>query len=318
MNIFFFKIYNYFRLYLFTIFSDISPNNTTLKTNLIIFFKAAFLNFFYSYKNIFKNLPDKRFSFSHGNYWQRCINHLNFVNLYYDNNKLHKSPILNLTVINFNYKNRTSNNLKDAFFKNEKLNYFTKIIFNLFSNSNYNNILQWFGAYYYTFSNKILSENQLNKINNSLILEIGPGLGLNSLIYSEKNKHEIFFYDLEQMSEIQKKVENSLRKNCQINKIKYFSDVNNLEAQLINKDYVIYSSYAFTEFPIKLREKFNDILKNSKLSIFLSSEIFENVENKTYFISLANRLKKRLEIKKFVYPSQDFYTKKHNYFILEN
>lgn len=317
MNNFFFKIFNYFRLYLFTIFSNISPNNN-LRSNLIIFFKSAFFNLFYSYKNILKNLPDKKFSLSRGNYWQRCINHLNFVGLYYDNDKLHKSPIINLTVINFNYKNRTSHDLKDVFFKNEKLNYFSKIIYKLFTNSNYNNILQWFGAYYYTFSNKILSENQLNKINNSLVLEIGPGLGLNSLIYSEKNKHEIFFYDLEQMIEIQKKVENSLRKNYQINKIKYFSDIENLEAQLTNKDYVIFSSYAFSEFPIKLREKFDYIIKNSKLSIFLSNEKFENVENKIYFSSLANRLKKSLEIKKFVYPSQDGFTRKHNYFILEN
>lgn len=317
MNIFFFKIYNYLRLYLFTIFSNISPNNK-LKSNLIIFFKSAFLNILYSYKNILINLPDKKFFFSSGNYWQRCVNHLNFVGLYYDNDKLHKSPVINLTVINFNYKNRTSHDLSDAFFKNEKLNYFSEIIYKLFSNSNYNNILQWFGAYYYTFSNKTLSEKQLNKINNSVVLEIGPGLGLNSLIYSEKNKHEIFFYDLEQMSEIQKKVENSLRKNCHINKIKYFSDVNNLEAKLINKDYVIFSSYAFSEFPITLRKKFDDIIQNSKLSIFLSNESFENVENKTYFSSLANRLKKNLEIKKFVYPSQDGFTKDHNYFILEN
>ena len=317
MNIFFSKIYIYFRLYLFTIFSNISPNNK-LKSNLIIFFKSAILNLLYSYKNIFRNLPDKKFLFTRGSYWQRCINHLNFVSLYYDNDKIHKSPVINLTVINFNYKNRTSHDLRDTFFKNEKLNYFSKIIYKLFTDSNYNNILQWFGAYYYTFSNKLLSKNQLKKISNSLILEIGPGLGLNSLIYSEINKKEIFFYDLEQMSEIQKKVENSLRKNYQINKIKYFSNVDNLDAKLINKEYVIFSSYAFSEFPIKLREKFYDVIKHSKLSIFLSNEKFEKVENKKYFLSLTNRLKKNLEIKKFVYPSQDGFTKNHNYFILEN
>lgn len=317
MKNFLLKIYNYLRLYLFTIFSNISPNKK-LKSNLIIFFKSAFLNILYSYKNIFINIPNKKFFFTHGNYWQRCINHLNFVGIYYDDDKLHKSPVINLTIINFNYKNRTSHDLRDAFFKNEKLNYFSKIIYKLFTNSNYNNILQWFGAYFYTFSNKTLSENQLKKLNNSFILEIGPGLGLNSLIYSEINKNEIFFYDLEQMSEIQKKIENSLRKKFQINKIKYFTDVDNLEAKLINKEYVIFSSYAFSEFPIKLREKFDNVIKNSKLSIFLSNAKFENIENKIYFLSLANKLKKNLEIKKFVYPSQDGYTKNHNYFILEN
>tara|TARA_B100000989_G_scaffold292700_1_gene269026 strand:+ start:1277 stop:2230 length:954 start_codon:yes stop_codon:yes gene_type:complete len=317
MKNFLLKIYNYLRLYLFTIFSNISPNKK-LKSNLVIFFKSAFLNILYSYKNIFINIPNKKFFFTHGNYWQRCINHLNFVGIYYDDDKLHKSPVINLTIINFNYKNRTSHDLRDAFFKNEKLNYFSKIIYKLFTNSNYNNILQWFGAYFYTFSNKTLSENQLKKLNNSFILEIGPGLGLNSLIYSEINKNEIFFYDLEQMSEIQKKIENSLRKKFQINKIKYFTDVDNLEAKLINKEYVIFSSYAFSEFPIKLREKFDNVIKNSKLSIFLSNAKFENIENKIYFLSLANKLKKNLEIKKFVYPSQDGYTKNHNYFILEN
>ena len=48
-------------------------------------------------------------------------------------------------------------------------------------------------------------------------------------------------------------------------------------------------------FPPKLRKKFDDIIQNSKLSIFLSNESFENVENKIYFISLANRLKKSLD-----------------------
>ena len=48
------KLYHYLKLYLFTIFSNISPNNN-FKSNVVIFLKSAFYNIKYSYKNIFKN-----------------------------------------------------------------------------------------------------------------------------------------------------------------------------------------------------------------------------------------------------------------------
>ena len=87
---------------------------------------------------------------------------------------------------------------------------------------------------------------------------------------------------------------------------------------MVSKDYTVFSSYAFSEFPITIRKKFEELIKKSKLSIFLSNNKFENVDNNEYFSKVSERLQKNLVIKNFEYPSQDGYTKKHKYFILDN
>jgi hypothetical protein len=311
------KLYYYLKLYLFTIFSNISPNNK-LKSHIVNFLKSAFFNIKYSYKNIFKTNNHMNFKYSSGSYWNRCINHLNFVGRYYDHDKIHMSPAINLTVININYKNRKIEDLSDNLFNNERLKYNSKIINEIFKDAKYYNILQWFGTHYYTFSEKVINRKQLDICKNSSILDIGPGLSLNSLLYSDLNNKNIIFYDLEPMSVIQKKIENLIRQKRNINKIEYYNDIYNLEKSLFSKDYILFSSYAFSEFPIVLRKKFEDVIKRSKLSIFLSNNKFENVDNNKYFSEVSKKLQKNLIVKNFQYPSQDGYTKKHKYFILDN
>ena len=56
------KLYHYLKLYLFTIFSNISPNNN-FKSNVVIFLKSAFYNIKYSYKNIFKNYTHRDYKY---------------------------------------------------------------------------------------------------------------------------------------------------------------------------------------------------------------------------------------------------------------
>ena len=309
------KLFEYIKYYFFTLLSNVSPNDN-IKSYFVIFYKSAYKNIKYSYKNIFKSFNNKKFKFSKGNYWDRCINHLNFIGKYYHIDEIHKSPLINLTVINFNYKNRVPTDLKNIFFNNERLNYHSKIISEKFSGVKFNNILQWYGAYHYTLSKNILSKKQMDITKNCNVLEIGPGLGLNSLIYSDINSKEIFFYDLEEMKEIQKKIENSFRKSCSINKIRYFDNIVRLKESLIAKDYYIVSCYAFSEFPEYLRNKFQKLIQNSKFSIFLSNEKFENVINHNYFYNLAKNINKNIKVKKFNYPSQDGFTKKHKYFII--
>ena len=312
MNEFFFKIYNYFKLYLFTIFSNISPNRN-IKSYFIIFLKSAFYNLKYSFKNILKPSNDINFKFTKGKYWDRCTNHLNFIDKYVDINQICNVPVLQMTVASFSLGlNKT---LENNFFSNNKLIEYSKVISNIFNTVNYKNILYWFGTIYYIFTSDIISKTDKEFIKNSHVLEIGPGLGLNSLIYSDLNPKEIFYFDLTAMLRIQKKIEIKIKKNNYLNEIIY---VDELERALLSRDYYIFSRYAFSEFPINLRNKFEDIIKNSKFSLFISNLKFENIDNEIYFKNLAEKLNKNLTIKEYYYPEQDNYTKKHKYFILND
>ena len=307
------RLYEFLRLYLFTIFSNISPNRN-IKSYFIIFLKAAFYNFKYSFKNIFKPSNDINFKFTKGNYWDRCTNHLNFIEKYIDTYQICNVPALQMTVASFSL--RLNKTLENNFFSNIKLIEYSKLISNIFNTVNYKNILYWFGAIYYTFISDIISKNDKEFIKNAHVLEIGPGLGLNSLIYSDFNSKQIFYYDLTAMLRIQKKIENKIKKNYYLNEIIYNDDVAELERALLSKNYYIISRYAFSEFPINLRNKFKNIIKNSKFSLFISNVKFENIDNEIYFKNLAEKLDKNLTIKEYYYPEQDNYTKKHKYFIL--
>ena len=87
---------------------------------------------------------------------------------------------------------------------------------------------------------------------------------------------------------------------------------------MLSKNYYIVSRYAFSEFPLNLRNEFEKIIKNSKFALFLSNVEFEKIKNVNYFQDLAKKINKKLTIKNFIYPEQDIFTKKHNFFILHD
>ena len=310
-----FKLFEFFRLYFFTIFSNISPNRN-IKSYVIIFLKSAFYNLKYSYKNIFEPSNDIKFKFSKGSYWSRCINHLNFIEKYFDTHQIYKAPVLQLTVQNFS--SRFNKKLENNFFSNNRLIDYSKFLSNIFSNVNNKSMLYWFGSFYYTFTSDTISNNDKEFIKNSHVLEIGPGLGLNSLFYSDFNSKQIFYFDLSAMLRIQKKIEKKIKKTHNLNEIIYIDNVAELEKALEHKEYYIVSRYAFSEFPINLRDKFENLIKKSRLSIFLSNVEFENVKNEKYFQDLAKKIEKNLVVKDYYYPEQDRFTKKHKYFILND
>ena len=309
------KLFEFIRLYLFTLFSNISPNQN-IKFYLITFLKSAFFNFKYSYKNIFKPSNDLKFKFSKGNYWNRCINHFNFIEKYFDTHQIYKAPVCQFTVQTFS--SRFNKKLENTFFSNNKLIYYSKFLSNIFSNVNNKSMIYWFGSFYYTFNSDTISDNDKELIQNSHVLEIGPGLGLNCLFYSDFNSKQIFYYDLSVMLRIQKKIEKKIKKTQNLNEIIYNDDVVELEKTLKHKEYYIFSRYAFSEFPINLRNKFENLIRKSRLSIFLSNVEFENVENEKYFQELAKKIDKKLIVKDYYYPEQDKFTKKHKYFILND
>lgn len=308
------RLFEFIKYYIFTIFSNIDPSKN-IKFVLFIFLKSAYYNLKYSFKNIFKPSNNIKFNFSRGNYWDRCANHLNFTSKYYDTNQIHKAPVVSITTW---YNSPFNKNLKDNYFLNEKINKFSKILTDTFDDINYSDTLYWYGQFYHSLISDIISEKQKEYVNNCHVLEIGPGLGLNSLFYSDFNSRDIYYYDLYSMTLLQKRIENLLNKNNKINKIIYHDKVKSLEQDLISKDYYIISRYAFSEFPLNLRNEFEKIIKNSKFSLFLSNTEFENIKNENYFQSLAKNINKNLTIKNFYYPEQDPFTKKHNFYILHD
>lgn len=303
------------KLYLFTVFSNISPNRK-IKYFLYFFFKTAYYNLKYSYKNIFIPSNEFKFKFTKGNYWNRCINHLNFVGKYFDINKIHKAIVIENTVQNFT--SQSDKNLNNDFFYNKNLINYSKYLTKFFKDVKYNNMLYWYGKCYHSFISNILSSKQIEITKNSHVLEIGPGLGLNSLFYSDFNSRDIYFFDLNSMILIQKKIENEIKKTKKLNNIIYNHDVSSLEKSLASKQFYIFSKHAFSEFPINLREKFENLVRLSKFSLFLSNTFFENVENEKYFKNLSYKINKKLTVKDFVYPNQDKFSKTHKYFIFHD
>lgn len=307
------KLFVYIKYFFFTLGSNISPNKN-IKYYIFILLKSSFTNIKYSYKNIFNPLNDIKFEFSKGSYWDRCVNHLNFVGKYFNTSQIHNAVVLQMTV--HALATKSNKNLTDKYFTNNNLNNYSNFLSNIFENINDKKMLFWYGSFYHTFVSDVLSLDQKRCTENSHVLEIGPGLGLNSLIYSDFNSKEIYYFDLSSMILIQKNIEQKIKTLKKINEIIYNDDATILEKSLSTKDFYIISRYAFSEFPLNIRSKFEKLIKMSKFSLFLSNEIFENVDNKKYFKDLTNKIGKKLLIKDYYYPEQDRFTKKHKYFII--
>jgi len=310
----FLHLINYLKYFFFTLISNVSPNRN-IKQFFSSFLKSFFSNIIYSYKNIFKPTNNIKYNFKSGSYWDGCLNHLNFVAKYFDENNIFKSLVLNLTVLNIRNKT-TKINLENIFFSNQKLIKYSNIIFNNFEGLKIKNILQWYGSYVYSLSENVLDSELIDITKKSSVLEIGPGLGLTNLIYSDLNSNDIFYYDLLEMTLLQKRLEKKIKDSHKLNEINYFNNLVDLKEKLISKDYYIISMYAFSEFPMPLRKSFDDVIKNSKFSLFLSNENFENIKNETYFKGLAVRINKKIKVKIFDYPARLKFANKHKYFII--
>jgi hypothetical protein len=149
---------------------------------------------------------------------------------------------------------------------------------------------------------------------NLSVLEIGPGVGFNSLIYESFIKKEIYFYDFEEMIDIQKNILQNFS-NLK-NKINFFSNIDLLKKKIKNDNYFITSYWAFSEFDIEDRSNFSEIIEKSKFSIFLSNSKFEKINNHDYFNNLSKKINKKLLIFPFEKKYQENFTKSHNYYIL--
>lgn len=303
----------YFKYLIKTFLSNISPNKSFLST-LYVNLKALILNFKYSIKNSYIK-PSKIYEESKPNsvFWNNALFHLRFINYYYDRYNILRAPIIkiiaggflrDLSKININHYQKNNIIIEDI----------SRKIVSDFNYLKYNSVYDWLDQYYESLINKDVSFESYKNIKNLSVLEIGPGMGFNALIYEKVLDKEIYFFDFEEVLDIQKKI--LINFNELTKKINFFSDIKLLKEKLRNKNYFITSYWAFTEFNLEDRNKFLEVIKNAQFSMFLSNNEFENLNNELFFYELSKKVNKNLLVIPFKKKNQRGFTKRHNYYIL--
>ena len=306
------NLFYYLKLLFKTFFSNISPNNSflrDLKFNTI----AALDNIKFSIRNCLNKPTRFEDKDVYSRYWNNASIHLRFALDYYKPIDLINSPIIKIAVSGFGEKN---NDLREEeMVKNEFLYKIAKEINKKFKKVDFSSIFNWLDVYFSSLDSTIIGKDLSDKIKDLSILEIGAGLGMNAYLYPYYTTKPYYIYDLYEMNCVQKKIHSIFVDNLKTNTIDYLSDIEILNNKEVNK-YFIVSYWAFSEFPLETRKLFEDTIKKSEFSIFLSNVEFENVNNLTYFENLSKNLNKSLKIVPWVHRNQPDYTKKHKFFII--
>jgi hypothetical protein len=300
----------YFKHLFKTLLSNISTNKSIFRIAKFGL-KVFFINLKYSIKN-FNKVPIK----TYGNnpksfFWKNALIHLRFINYFYERQYILKAPIIKIVAggflrdVNANYDTQDLNN---------EIKMISQKIIGEFKFLNFYSVYNFLETYFQSLNNGLVLFNDYKNMKNLSVLEIGSGVGFNSLIYESFIKKQIYFYDFEEMIDIQKNILQNFS-NLK-NKINFFSNIDLLKKKIKNDNYFITSYWAFSEFDIEDRSNFSEIIEKSKFSIFLSNSKFEKINNHDYFNNLSKKINKKLLIFPFEKKYQENFTKSHNYYIL--
>ena len=190
----------------------------------------------------------------------------------------------------------------------------TNKIIKEFNYLNYNSVYDWLDTYNQSLKNEKITFESYKNIKDLSVLEIGPGIGFNSLIYESFTSKDIYFYDFKEFLDIQKKILKNF--DNLLNKVNFFSDIDLLKDKLKDKDYFVTSYWAFSEFNMEDRKMFYKVIENAAFSLFLSNPNFEDVSNHVFFNDLSKKINKKLLVIPFEKNNQQIFTKAHNYYIL--
>lgn len=300
----------YFKYLFKTLLSNISTNKSILRVTKLGL-KVFFVNLKYSIKN-FNKVPIKTYGKNPKSFfWKKALIHLRFINYFYERQYILKAPIIKIVAGGFLRDVNTNYYTKDL---NNEIKMISKKIIEEFKFLNFYSVYSYLETYFQSLNNGLVLFDDYKNMKNLSVLEIGPGVGFNSLIYESFIKKEIYFYDLEEMIDIQKNILQNFS-NLK-NKINFFSNIDLLKKKIKNDNYFITSYWAFSEFDIEDRSNFSEIIEKSKFSIFLSNSKFEKVNNHDYFNNLSKKINKKLLIVPFEKKYQENFTKSHNYYIL--
>ena len=130
----------------------------------------------------------------------------------------------------------------------------------------------------------------IDKMNSSMLIEFGPGLGAAAILYSKHFKTKIVLFDLPEVISLRKIIFESLSKNGFIddNSYEQCSDIDNLLSKKASTNFI--STWAFTETPIELRKKIFPLLQRCKVILIVSNNYYEGVDNFSYLQELSKKL----------------------------
>lgn len=140
----------------------------------------------------------------------------------------------------------------------------------------------------------------LEKMKGQKFIEFGPGLGFASQFYSKLFETNGIHYDLAVVTEVRNLCLNEYMKHNSDFFIQpeEFEIYENLEEKVSSLDkYSFISTWAFTESPLSVREKFEHIISNSNIALIVSNKIFGGVDNFHYLEDMAGRLKNHKHVK---------------------
>tara|TARA_B100001027_G_scaffold216976_1_gene195824 strand:- start:12546 stop:13499 length:954 start_codon:yes stop_codon:yes gene_type:complete len=170
----------------------------------------------------------------------------------------------------------------------------------------------------------ILEHNTNALIKNfSKIFELGGGYGCLASIFQKLNKNNKMFYeivDTKIVNLVQFYYLKMLNFNVGFNKNFKIKLTNNINQKFKTYDLFV-ANWSLSEVPIKYRNKFFNIIKNSKYFLISFQENFEDIDNLKYFCNLKNKLKNNFKIKIIrnrLYKGSIIKKQKHFYMVGEN
>ncbi len=163
--------------------------------------------------------------------------------------------------------------------------------FFLYSNSSGNRIRQVYIIKKFLDGTKSIN---LRKIQN--VIEIGGGYGCMADIFIKLNKKISYtIYDMHEVNLLQfyflKMNNHSPMLGKTSGKLNLISELNQLEKFTSPKmNYCFIANWSISEFPLKFRKKFFNVINRSKYSIISFQENFENINNLKFFNKTVDKL----------------------------
>jgi len=169
----------YFKYLFKTLLSNISTNKSILKFAKFGL-KVFFINLKYSIKN-FNKAPIK----TYGNnpksfFWKNALIHLRFINYFYERQHILKAPIIKIVGGGFLRDVNTNYDTQDL---NNEIKMISQKIIGEFKFLNFYSVYNFLETYFQSLNNRRILFNDYKNMKNLSVLEIGPGVGFNSLIY---------------------------------------------------------------------------------------------------------------------------------------
>ncbi len=196
----------------------------------------------------------------------------------------------------------------------EKVNQVAKIISSEFQ-LDYDALNRWLMTYQFGLPHFNEDKQYLaDQLENTLIVELGAGVGANAAVHASMSKQGVFIFDIPPMLEVQRVVHAKVREHMQLSNIAYYDDPQKLMADTAGKKYIVVSYWAFTEFPENLRVTLDPLLEGAEFCLFACNSKFEGVDNLVYFNEAVSRLKGKSAISK---PIDWNPYKKHSYVMVK-